>query len=195
MDEATKTPAGPDDFFADINTDEDLKSFIAHMEQPREEIPQLPDFDEGGAIGPIEGEEGEPGEELSREEKDMVQYFDFTDEHRLTAEIGLVWIDRLMAMIASFITGRSADAYRTRKGSPCGICGASIPQGKPPKDDYEIQLAAALVKKYQMRLSLEWAFLMAMGMRYGPVMASVPREVRKAKVEAEVKVKAEKGKE
>lgn len=175
MDEAKQAPAGPDDFFADINTDEDLKSFIAHMEQPREEIPQLPDFDGGGAIGPIEGEEGE---ELSREEKDMVQYFDFTDEHRLTAEIGLIWIDRLMAMIASFITGRSADEYRTRKG-------------KPPKDDYEIQLAAALVKKYQMRLSLEWAFLMAMGMRYGPVMASVPRDVRKGKV----KVEAEKGKE
>lgn len=180
MDEATKAPAGPDDFFADINTDEDLKSFLAHMEQPREEIPQLPDFDEGGAIGPIEGEEGGPGEELSREEKDMVQYFDFTDEHRLTAEIGLIWIDRLMAMIASFITGRSADAYRTRKG-------------KPPKDDYEIQLAAALVKKYQMRLSLEWAFLMAMGMRYGPVMASIPREVREAKEKVEVKAEKSKG--
>ena len=123
MDKTTKAPAGPDDFFADINTDEDLKSFIAHMEQPREEIPQLPDFDEGGAIGPIEGEEGGPGEELSSEEKDMVQYFDFTDEHRLTAEIGLIWIDRLMAMIASFITDRNADAYRTRKGSPCGING------------------------------------------------------------------------
>lgn len=42
--------------------------------------------------------------------------FEAVEQHyelRLTAEIGLIWIDRLMAMIASFITGRSADAYRT----------------------------------------------------------------------------------
>ena len=180
MSESKAAANSPDDFFADINPEADLKGFISHMEQPREEIPQLPNFD--GGIGPIGGgEDGEPGEGLSPDERDMVQYFEFTDEHRMTAEIGLLWIDRLMAVIASFITGKSADVYRTR-------------QGKPPKDDYEIQLAAALVKKYQMRLSLEWAFLMAMGMRYAPVVASIPRDVKQAKVEAEVKVKAEKGK-
>jgi len=164
------TSAGPEGFFADINTDEDLKGFIEHMEKPREEIPNLPGFDADDGMGPIGG--GADGGSLTADERDMVQYFDFTEEHRMTAEIGLIWIDRLMAVIASFITGRSAEEYRTRKG-------------KPDKDDYEIQLAAALVKKYQMRLSLEWAFLAAMGMRYGPVMASIPGDVKKAKEEKE----------
>lgn len=164
-----KPTAGPDDFFSDINTDDDLKGFIAHMEKPREEIPQLSGFDGDDGLGPIGGG-GDPDGGLSPDERDMVQYFDFTEEHRMTAEIGLIWIDRLMALIASMITGRSAEEYRTRKG-------------KPDKDDYEIQLAAALVKKYQMRMSLEWAFMLAMGMRYGPVVASLPRDVKKAKIE------------
>lgn len=170
MSKSKAATSNPDDFFADINTDEDLKSFVDHMGQPREEIPQLPGFD-GEGIGPIGGggEDGEPGEGLSPDERDIVQYFDFTDEHRMTAEIGLIWIDRLMALIASLITGKNAEAYRTR-------------EGKPDKDDYEIQLAAALVKKYQMRMSLEWAFMLAMGMRYGPVVASIPGDVKKAKI-------------
>ena len=161
------TTNSPEDFFSDINTDEDMKSFIAHMEKPREEIPEIPSFDGDDGLGPIGGE---PGESLTPDERDMVQYFDFTEEHRMTAEIGLIWIDRLIALVASLITGRSADEYHTRKG-------------KPDKDDYEIQLAAALVKKYQMRMSLEWAFMIAMGMRYGPVVASVPGDVKKAKIE------------
>lgn len=50
----------------------------------------------------------------------------------------------------------------------------------------------AVEQHYELRLGGEIGLiwidrLMAMGMRYGPVMASIPREVREAKAKAEVK--------
>jgi hypothetical protein len=139
-----------DDFFAAEDNPTSLKDFMSHMSDPVEDMAPPPGFEEAE----------EPGEELTEEDREMAAYLDYEEEHEMTAFLILSNIDRMMAFIFSLISGDEMDKYR-RRGN----------QLKGSEKDMELQVAAALVKKYQMRMSLEWMFATAFVMGYGPIAA------------------------
>ena len=165
-----------DDFFSvNIDTDSDMQAFLEHMKRPREEV-DMPDI----GIGPEEPEKG-PKKEAALDDHDRqnLAYLDYDDEHRMTAEFMLIQIDKGMAFVFSFLSGKPMNDYRTRTEKPKG-------------EDYEAELAAALLKKYQLRMSLEFAFGMAFLMRYSPMYAKAVQDRKKLKLE---EAKAEKEKD
>src|SRR5690606_13327486 len=91
---------------------------------------------------------------VSPEDQEVLNYFDYTEDHYRTAEFFLIWLDKGFAFGASMISGMEMNRYRRRI--------------EKPKDDYEAQVTAALVKKYQMALPLEWMLVTALLMAYVP---------------------------
>lgn len=151
----TETPAEnvgtADDFFTTKDADKGLKSFLTHMKQPVEEIEAPPVLEGMGEEDPDDLGGDNP------EEEEMLSHFDYSEEHKLTAEFILIQVDKALAFSFSLVSGMDSDRYRRRKE-------------KMATDDYELEIAAALVKKYQMRLSLEWMFASAMIMGYAPLL-------------------------
>lgn len=145
-------PAGnqADDFFTSKDADQGLKNFLSHMKQPVEEVEAPPSFD----FMDEDEEISSGGDEVDDE---MLSHFDYTEEHKLTAEFMLIQVDKALAFSFSLISGMEMDRYRRRKD-------------KIQSDDYELEIAAALIKKYQMRMSLEWMFASAMIMGYAPLL-------------------------
>lgn len=141
-----------DDFFSAKDSGNDLKDFLKHMKQPVEEIEAPPIFQkEAEPEAPPTSEEiPDPADE------EMAQMLDYTEEHRLTAEFILIQLDKGVALTLSLLSGMDMDRYRRRKV-------------RNQADDYELEIAAALVKKYQMRLSLEWMLATALVMGYAPM--------------------------
>lgn len=133
--------------------------FIASMKQPREEI-EAPDFSFPG-----EEEEEEPEHP---EDREMLDALDFTEEHRFTAEFMLIQLDKLIGFGLSVFSGGESDDYRRRKVRMKG-------------EDYEVEVLAALVKKYQMRLTLEWMFASALMIGYAPMVNKAMKD-RKERV-------------
>jgi hypothetical protein len=144
---------GADDFFKSSSTDREdqLGGFIAHMKTPREQM-DLPGDDGNDPLK----ENDEDGDDWSAEDEDMMNHFDYTPEHKYLAEFFLVQIDKAVAFSLSIISGAETDRYRRRLKKPSG-------------EDYEAEILAALLKKYQMRMSLEWMFVSAMVIAYSPM--------------------------
>lgn len=140
------------DFFNANEADKGVKDFIKDMREPVEKIDQLPGFDSDLEPGEAEGEIS-AGEDMEGTEKPV--NFDYTEEHKFTAEFMLIQLDKILAFGFGMVSGQPADKYRRRKE-------------KMPGDDYEAQLGAALIKKYQMSMSLEWMFVSALVIGYAP---------------------------
>ena len=147
-----------DDFFSSETPSTSLKDFLGHMKEPVEHIEPPPGFEE---------EEEEP---LSEEDSETAMYLDYDEEHEMTAFLILSNMDRVLAFFFSLISGEDMDKYR-RRGN----------QLKGQEKDLELQVAAALVKKYQLRMSLEWMFASAIIMGYGPVAATAFADRKKRK--------------
>ena len=149
-DEVRESRETGNDFFS--NSDSDFTSFMAHMKTPKKEVsppPGLEDDDEPRDAA---------AEQVSEEAKEeLLQYMDFSQAHYKNAQFWLIQIDKVMALTASFISGLPAQKYRQRLEKPTG-------------EDYEAEILAALIKKYQMTLSLEGMFITAMVLAYGPVL-------------------------
>lgn len=171
-----KTEAAPvditenvDDFFSAKESDSDFKGFLKHMKQPVEEIEAPPILQDS-----IE-EEPEmppnPDDIPSPEDEELAGYLDYSEEHRLTAEFMLIQLDKGLAFSLSMISGMDMDRYRRRKV-------------RNKADDYEVEIAAALVKKYQMRLSLEWMLATAIVMGYTPMVKKAMKDRRERLVKA-----------
>lgn len=141
-----------DDFFSAKDSNQDLKHFLTHMKQPVEEIEAPPIFQKEEEAPTVE----EPVDTPDPADEEMAQLLDYTEEHRLTAEFMLIQLDKGLAFALSMISGADMDRYRRR-------------QVRNKADDYELEIAAALVKKYQMRLSLEWMLATALIMGYAPM--------------------------
>ncbi len=141
-----------DDFFSAKDSSNDLKDFLKHMKQPVEEIEAPPIFqkEEEPEAPPTAEEIPDPADE------EMATMLDYSEEHRLTAEFILIQMDKGVAFTLSLLSGMDMDRYRRRKV-------------RNQADDYELEIAAALVKKYQMRLSLEWMLATALVMGYAPM--------------------------
>lgn len=145
------------------NPEMDTSDFISQMRHPREEI-EAPDLD-------LPGEEFEEADIEDPEDREMMDALDYTEEHRFTAEFLLIQIDKIIGFGLSVFSGGEAESYRRRVNRIQG-------------EDYEAQLLAAMIKKYQMRLSLEWMFASAMIIAYAPAFDKAMKD-RKARVKAE----------
>jgi len=154
-----------DDFFSsgEGGSTTSLKDFIGHMKEPVEDMEPPPGFDEQEEV-----------DELTDEEQEMATYLDYEEEHEMTAFLLLSNLDRVLAFCFSMISGDDMEKYR-RRGN----------QLKGDEKDMELQVAAALVKKYQMRMSLEWMFATAFLMGYGPVAAKAVADRKRIKKEKE----------
>jgi len=151
---------GAEDFFKSQNNDRtgDLDDFISHMKTPREQM-DLPNDGQGEPGPPNEGDE------LDDSDQEMMSHFDYTPEHRYLAEFFLVQIDKAVAFSLSMLSGSEAEKYRRRLKKPSG-------------EDYEAEILAALLKKYQMRMSLEWMFMSAMVIAYTPMVDQAVKDRR-----------------
>lgn len=157
-----------DEFFTAKDASGDVAAFIKEMKAPREKIDPPPAFETDEPDGPTpENQEDDlPGET----DEQMAEHLDFTEEHKFTAEFLLIQIDKVLAFSFGLVSGMDSDRYRRRKEKIQG-------------NDYEAEIGAALVKKYQMRLSLEWMFISALVIGYAPMMnkALKDRKVVQAK--------------
>lgn len=159
--EATPTPevieAQPthaDDFFTAKQATGDVDAFIKEMKAPREHIEPPPAFD----TDEPEDTDADPEKDLPGEsDAEMADHLDYSDEHKFTAEFLLIQIDKVLAFSFGMVSGMDSERYRRRKEKIQG-------------NDYEVELGAAMVKKYQMRLSLEWMFISALVIGYAPMM-------------------------
>lgn len=144
------------------NPETDAEDFINQMKQPREEI-EAPSIEL-----PNDDQEDEP---VEPEDSEMLDALDYTEEHRFTAEFLLIQMDKIIGFGLGVFSGEDSDKYRRRINRIQG-------------EDYEAQLLAALIKKYQMRLSLEWMFASAMIIAYAPAFDQALKD-RRARVKAE----------
>jgi len=171
-----KTEAAPvdttesvDDFFSANELDNDLKGYLKQMKRPVEEIPLPPIFQDKDEETEKIGEN--PEDTPSPEDEEMASFLDYTEEHRLTAEFMLIQLDKGIAFSLSMLSGMDMDRYRRR-------------EKHNKADDYEVQIAAALVKKYQMRLSLEWMLATAILMGYTPMVNKAMKDRREQLIKA-----------
>ncbi len=144
---AKKDSGSADDFFQSDNNS-GIDSWVSHMKSPREKIEE-PELDLP------EEEEANAGAGRGESDEEILNYFDYTEGHYKTAEFLLIQLDKFFAFSFSLISGMETERYRLRKEKPKG-------------DDYEAEIAAALLKKYQMELPLEWMLVSALAISYGP---------------------------
>ncbi len=145
-----------------------LENLAEELAKPKEQIEKSP-FQ-------IELEAEEKAEESVKEEQAQAEAFDreqaellnYNEGQYLTAKFMLVQLDRILAFGFSMLSGKEMDNYRLRRDEIKG-------------KDYEAELLAALVKKYQMGLSLEAMFVTAIVMAYAPMYQRAMRD-RKAEL-------------
>jgi hypothetical protein len=158
-----------DSFFSQVDEQraKDTENFIAHMKKPREEV-EAPDFDIPGLID--EEDENSPETQGTSPKSDHdALLLEYTSEQLWSAELILFKVDEVIAWILSIFTGEAPDKYRKRKSADS------------KGDDREVQLAAALLNKYQMKMSLEWAFISLFVMGYAPVVIQATQDAKKKK--------------
>jgi hypothetical protein len=160
-----------EEFFAEIDTDNELDDFVDHMKKPVEEIPEMEWDDELGPIGNVDDPENIDGGDISTDDTPdpNEQYFNYEQGHRLTAELGINAIDRLTSNLAALFTDKPAKYYRE----------------KINKEDHanDVNVTAAMIKKYEVKIGLEWWFLMAIIGRYSNMVSEGMKEARKPNVD------------
>ncbi len=145
------TGSGAEDFFS--KTDSEMSEFVKHMSKPVEHINAPPiDLD----APPDEGSGQQPSDGLSDGDREMLSHFDYNEGHLKSAEFALIQVDKALAFGFSLVSGQDMQKYRLRAVKPKG-------------DDYEAEILAALFKKYQFEMSLEWMFVAALTFAYGPM--------------------------
>jgi len=131
--------------------DTDINDFTDFMKRDREKMPEV--TTPGMEDEPLEG--ASPSDGGDRLDDEEAAYLDYTEEQLYTAQLLLAQFDKVVAFGFSQWSGEDSDKYRKRINRPQG-------------EDYEATLLAALLKKYQARLTLEYMFLTAMIIAYLP---------------------------
>ena len=154
------------DFFSQVDEDRaaETKDFISHMQRPREEV-EAPDFE----LPDLDDEEVPVVDDTGPRSDDDSIHMEYTSEQLWAAELALWKTDEVIAWGLSLFSGESADKYRKRKSV------------STYKDDREVQLLAALINKYQMKMSLEAAFLTIFIMGYMPMFSAAYQDAQKKK--------------
>jgi hypothetical protein len=149
------------DFFADINTDEDLNSFVTHMQQDKEEV-DAPEIDL---------DDPEEGGEASVEEKEILgQINGAAKEHQELAKFILIQMDKIFSFTFSLVSGREPERYQTKLSKATG-------------NEYESEILAGLLYKYQLRMSLEYMFLIAILLIYTPMASKAVKDRKEVALE------------
>lgn len=160
------------DFFADINPNDDLNSFVSHMQQDKEEV-DAPEIE-------LEDPEEEGG--ATEEEREMLgQINGATQEHQELAKFILIQTDKIFSFAFSLVSGMEPERYQTKLSRATG-------------NEYEAEILAGLLYKYQLRMSLEYMFLIAILLIYTPVASKAVKdrkEVARAKKMEEEKQRAQ----
>lgn len=152
-----------------LNANSDFDDFISNITTPREHIeaptpPPIPDADPGA-------------EPITDNDEETLNYFDYSPEHKQTALTAIYALDMGFGFVGQLISGMPADRYK------------QFADGKKPSSDF-VDVTAALIKKYQVRLSLEAMFFTALAMIYGPALTLAIADRRKA-AEAEERQRQE----
>lgn len=138
----------------------DFDDFLSSITTPREHIeaptpPPTLDADPGAADAPI-----------TDNDEETLNYFDYSPEHKQTALTAIYALDMVFGFTGQLISGMPADRYK------------QFADGKKPSSDF-VDVTAALIKKYQVRLSLEAMFFTALAMIYGPSLTLAMADRRK----------------
>lgn len=136
----------------------DFDDFMSSITAPREHIeaptpPPTPDADPGA-------------EPITDNDEETLNYFDYNPEHKQTALTAIYALDMVFGFTGQLISGMPADRYK------------QFADGKKPSSDF-VDVTAALIKKYQVRLSLEAMFFTALAMIYGPSLTMAIADRRK----------------
>ncbi|PHN06154.1 hypothetical protein [Flavilitoribacter nigricans] len=145
----------------------DIDAFIQRMSAPRKENKR--------AFAMAEAEDPEDdGEPITDDDEANLEHLNYSPDHRNTALFFIGLLDSAMGWLGMYATGQEPERYQKFANS------------NPP--DFYVDSAAAMVKKYHARMSLEMMFLTALGMVYGPTVATIQQD-RKILKEKEMEEK------
>lgn len=140
-----------DNFFSVSSKDREaeMKKYMQELSAPKEkmddvELEFMDDLDDPENAG------GDP--DMTPEEQELAGYLDVSDGHKEMARVMLMGIDKFLAFVAGMYTGMDMDRYKRPK--------------KP--DNYEVEVTAAMMKKYEVHMSLEWMFAVMIIGAYSP---------------------------
>ena len=137
-----------DSFFSVSSKDREaeMKKYMQELAAPKEKMDDVElDF-----MDDPDDPEGDP--QMTPEEQELAGYLDVSDGHKEMARVMLMGIDKFLAFIASMVTGMDMDRYKRSKNP----------------DNYEVEVTAAMMKKYEVQMSLEWMFAVMMIGAYSP---------------------------
>ncbi|PHN00753.1 hypothetical protein [Flavilitoribacter nigricans] len=156
-----------DNFFSVSSKDREaeMKKYMQELAAPKEKMDDV----ELEFMDDPDDPAGDP--QMTREEQELAGYLDVSDGHKEMARVMLMGIDKFLAFIASMITGMDMDRYKRSKNP----------------DNYEVEVTAAMMKKYEVQMSLEWMFAVMMIGAYSPAFqkAYADHKAMKAKREKE----------
>ena len=137
-----------DSFFSVSSKDREaeMKKYMQELAAPKEKM------DHSDLDFPDDPEEVDSDPQMTPEEQELAGYLDVSDGHKEMARVMLMGIDKFLAFIASMITGMDMDRYKRSKNP----------------DNYEVEVTAAMMKKYEVHMSLEWMFAVMIIGAYSP---------------------------
>lgn len=152
---AAQSDAGANFFkLDDVSRKQAFDEFVGHMQRPREKMEESP-FN----FSP----EPEPEEEsITDDDEENIELFNYDQDHETTALFLIGLLDSGVGFVGTMATGMDPDRYQR------------FANRTPP--DFYVQATAAMVKKYQAKLSLEWMFFSAIAMVYGPAVGQIRKD-------------------
>ena len=137
-----------DSFFSVSSKDREaeMKKYMQEFSAPKEKM------DHSDLDFPEDPEDVDSDPQMTPEEQELAGYLDVSDGHKEMARVMLMGIDKFLAFIASMVTGMDMDRYKRSKNP----------------DNYEVEVTAAMMKKYEVQMSLEWMFAVMIIGAYSP---------------------------
>jgi hypothetical protein len=149
--------------------EDDFSAFMSDITKPREPM--------SGLMDQVNDDDSDDGEDLTDNDAENLGLLDYNSEHRDTAIFVLGMIDNGFGWVGSLISGQEPERYM------------KFAQGKK-QPDYLIDVTAALVKKYQAKMSLEGMFITALFMIYGPVVPMAFQDRKRGRQDEAIKAQA-----
>jgi hypothetical protein len=145
-----------------------MKKYMQELAAPKEkmddvELDFMDDPDDPEAAG------GDP--DMTPEEQELAGYLDVSDGHKQMARVMLMGIDKFLAFVAGMITGMDMDRYKRSKN--------------PDNYEVEVTVTAAMMKKYEVQMSLEWMFAVMIIGAYSPTFQKAYADYKAMKAKRE----------
>lgn len=148
-------------FFAldDESRKKDFNDFVGRMKDEREPMEDAP-FQFNTEEDPTE-------EAITDDDENNLKYFNYESEHKATALFAIGALDSGMGFMGMLATNLDPERYM------------AFANRTPP--DYYVDAAAAMIKKYQAKLSVEAMLLTAIAMVYAPSVNMMMRDRKELK--------------